>query len=196
MDVAIAPANVEMAAAWDGEEGDDWTEHAERYEASGRHLRPRLGLGALVTSTSRVLDIGCGTGRATLDAARAATEGLAVGVDLSSRMLAYARDRARAEGVTNAEFLQTDAQVHPFEPAAFDVKAGEMERARGELVPAATALLERGSDALVLACTELPLVPCAAELRPRMVDPTMALARAIVAHSRGAPCEPAGADVS
>lgn len=121
MDVAIAPANVEMAAAWDGEEGDDWTEHAERYEASGRHLRPRLRLGALVTSTSRVLDIGCGTGRATLDAARAATEGLAVGVDLSSRMLAYARDRARAEGVTNAEFLQTDAQVHPFEPAAFDL---------------------------------------------------------------------------
>ena len=35
MDVAEALANVEMAAAWDGEEGDDWTEHAERYEAAG-----------------------------------------------------------------------------------------------------------------------------------------------------------------
>ena len=72
MDVAEALANVEMAAAWDGEEGDDWTEHAERYEAAGRYLWPRLGLGALVTATSRVLDIGCGTGHSTLEAARPA----------------------------------------------------------------------------------------------------------------------------
>jgi SAM-dependent methyltransferase len=121
MDVAEALANVEMAAAWDGEEGDDWTEHAERYEAAGRYLWPRLGLGALVTATSRVLDIGCGTGHSTLEAARAAPEGMAVGVDLSSKMLAYARHRAGEEGVANAEFVQADAQVHPFEPAAFDV---------------------------------------------------------------------------
>ena len=114
-------ANVEMAAAWDGEEGDDWTEHAGRYEAAGRYLGPHLGIDGLVTATSRVLDVGCGTGALTLEAARAAPSGLAVGLDLSSRMLAYARERARAEGVGNAEFLRADAQVHPFEPAAFDV---------------------------------------------------------------------------
>lgn len=104
------------------------------------------------------------------------------------------QDRMAAHGISSLE--PDEAMQAAIDRAIAHVKAGEMERARGELVPAATALLERGSDALVLACTELPLVPCAAELRPRMVDPTMALARAIIAHSRGAPCEPAGADVS
>ena len=121
MTVTEAVANVEMAAAWDGDEGNDWTEHADRYEASGRYIAPHLELGALTTSSSRVLDVGCGTGRSTLEAARLASSGLAVGVDLSSKMLAYARGRAQAEGVDNAEFLQADAQVHPFEPDTFDV---------------------------------------------------------------------------
>lgn len=121
MTVTEAVANVEMAAAWDGAEGDDWTEHADRYEASGRHIAPHLDFSALVSATSRVLDVGCGTGRLTLDAARVASAGRALGVDLSSRMLAYAHDRALAEGVGNAEFLRVDAQVHPFEPAAFDI---------------------------------------------------------------------------
>ncbi len=52
---------------------------------------------------------------------RAAADGSALGVDLSSQMLDFARRRARTEGVTNASFLQADAQIHPFEPAAFDV---------------------------------------------------------------------------
>ena len=121
MSVTHALANVEMAKAWDGDEGNDWTEYADRYEASGRYISPHLDLGALVASRSRVLDVGCGTGRLTLDAARLASSGLAVGVDLSSRMIAYAGDRARAEGAANVTFLQADAQVHPFEPAAFDV---------------------------------------------------------------------------
>ena len=68
-----------------------------------------------------MLDIGCGTGQSTLLAARAATKGSALGVDLSSRMLAYARRRAADEGIDNAFFEQADAQIHPFETAAFDV---------------------------------------------------------------------------
>ena len=36
-------------------------------------------------------------------------------------MLEVGRERARAEGLTNVTFLQADAQVHPFEPEAFDV---------------------------------------------------------------------------
>ena len=36
-------------------------------------------------------------------------------------MLMVARDRAVAEGLTNVEFLQADAQVHGFEPGTFDV---------------------------------------------------------------------------
>src|SRR6266508_3424163 len=33
--IDMAIANTEMAAAWDGPEGDHWTEHAERYESVG-----------------------------------------------------------------------------------------------------------------------------------------------------------------
>ena len=72
-------------------------------------------------ASDRVLDIGCGTGQTTRDAARAATGGSAVGVDLSARMLDYARRRAAEEGVTNASFEQVDAQIHPFPPESFDV---------------------------------------------------------------------------
>ncbi len=121
MNVAEAVANVEMAKAWDGEEGDDWTENAERYEASGQRLLPHLDLSDLVAPTDRVLDIGCGTGKVTLAAARVASSGQAVGVDLSSRMIAFARLRAGREGVGNVEFLHADAQVHPFESEGFHV---------------------------------------------------------------------------
>ena len=68
-----------------------------------------------------MLDVGCGTGQTTRDAARAASAGSALGVDLSSRMLDHARRRATEEGVTNVTFAQADAQIHPFEPGAYDV---------------------------------------------------------------------------
>ena len=68
----------------------------------------------------RVLDIGCGTGQVTRDAARQAPGGTALGVDLSARMIERARKRAAEEGLANAEFLQADAQAHPF-GETFDV---------------------------------------------------------------------------
>src|SRR5262245_30833085 len=36
-------------------------------------------------------------------------------------MLEHARARAAADGITNVTFLQTDAQVEPFEPASRDL---------------------------------------------------------------------------
>ncbi len=121
MSMTTPIANIEMARAWDGEEGEDWTTNADRYEASSERAWAHLEAAAALEPTDRVLDIGCGTGGSTLNAARVASSGTALGVDLSSRMLAYARERAREEGVDNVEFLQADAQVHPFGAAAFDV---------------------------------------------------------------------------
>jgi SAM-dependent methyltransferase len=69
----------------------------------------------------RVLDVGCGNGQTTRDAARAASAGSALGVDLSSAMLTRARQRATEEGIDNVGFLQADAQIHPFDPGTFDV---------------------------------------------------------------------------
>lgn len=114
-------ANVEMAKAWDGDEGDHWTEFADRYDASNVRIWARFLDAGLVRSTDRVLDIGCGTGQSTLDCAALASRGSVLGVDLSARMLDLARQRAAARGSTNVEFIQADAQVHPFEPGAFDL---------------------------------------------------------------------------
>lgn len=112
-------ANVEQAAAWDGEEGHSWAEHTDRYDrASRRHLAHLL---QLVQAEDQIIDIGCGCGAPTRDAARIARSGSAVGVDLSGPMLAVARERAQAEGLTNVEFIQADAQVHPFPPRGADL---------------------------------------------------------------------------
>jgi SAM-dependent methyltransferase len=76
---------------------------------------------ARVAPADHVLDVGCGCGESTRDAARAARDGRALGVDLSARMLDRAQERAAAEGLTNVEFVQADAQVHPFPGEAFDL---------------------------------------------------------------------------
>ena len=113
-------ANPEMAAAWD-EEGRFWAAHADRYDRSiGRH-QAHLLAAAAVGPDDVVLDVGCGNGRLTLDAAQAAATGSALGVDLSSAMLEKARERAEAEGVSNVTFEPADAQVFPFAPGSFSL---------------------------------------------------------------------------
>jgi SAM-dependent methyltransferase len=118
-DVEIA--NVEQAAAWDGEEGERWTADAERYERAGRRSWQRFLDADLVSPSDTVLDVGCGTGQPTREVARIASLGSAVGIDLSGPMLHHARARSAADGLTNVEYVQGDAQVHPFEPGAFDL---------------------------------------------------------------------------
>ena len=114
-------ANVEMAAAWDGAEGEHWAAHAERYEATGRGYGEALLRAASVRAADTILDIGCGTGSSTRELARMAPSGSALGVDLSTKMLERARAVAEREGLTNVTFEQADAQVHPFPERAFDV---------------------------------------------------------------------------
>ena len=114
-------ANVEMAQAWDGEEGERWAEYAERYEAAGTRTWKRFLERAPVQTGDDVLDVGCGTGSSTRDVARLVAPGRVLGIDLSSRMLGRARRRCADEGLSNVAFEQADAQVHPFDPEAFDV---------------------------------------------------------------------------
>jgi SAM-dependent methyltransferase len=114
-------ANVDMARAWDGEEGDQWTQFADEYDNTSRSIWARFLETDPIRRADQVLDIGCGCGQSTRDAARLAHEGSALGVDLSSSMLAVARRRATAEGVTNIDFRQADAQVYAFDPGTFDI---------------------------------------------------------------------------
>lgn len=119
--IAVDEGNQAQLDAWDGTEGSYWAAHADEFDRAVVPHHARLMEAAAVAATERVLDLGCGAGETTLDAARAAHRGSAVGVDLSADLLAVARQRAEAGGVANAAFLQADAQVHPFEPASFDV---------------------------------------------------------------------------
>lgn len=120
----VDPAHAEQLAAWDGDEGAYWADHADRFERSLAGYHEAFMAAGRIEPDSRVLDVGCGTGGSTLDAARLAVDGSALGVDLSSAMLRVARERAERERIGNAAFLQADAQVHPFDPASYDVALG------------------------------------------------------------------------
>jgi SAM-dependent methyltransferase len=153
--VSVAPSNVEQLRAWDGDEGAYWAEHADYFDHSVAPYHERLLAAAAITATDRVLDLGCGTGQTTRDAARAATDGSALGVDLSSRMLECARRRAAEDGITNATFEQVDAQIHPFESTSFDLAISRTSAMFfGDLVAAFTnvgrALVDGGRLALVV----------------------------------------------
>jgi len=80
-------------------------------------LRPAVG----VQLHDHVLDIGCGTGQTTRQAARTARAGSAAGVDISAPAIERARELARAERLRNVTFEYANAQVHRFPPGHFDL---------------------------------------------------------------------------
>ncbi|MFD4353671.1 class I SAM-dependent methyltransferase [Nocardia sp. NPDC058518] len=91
------------------------------YDAELRLHNAHFFAAARFGAADRVLDIGCGTGQTTREAARAAVDGSAVGVDISEVMLEQARRISDDEGPSNISFELADAQVKPFPPAYFDI---------------------------------------------------------------------------
>jgi SAM-dependent methyltransferase len=85
--------------------------------AHHEHFRAAYG----IRSGDEVVDIGCGTGLTTREAARAAAPGRVVGVDVSERMLERARQLTTVERLDNVRYELGDAQVHRFDAAGFDV---------------------------------------------------------------------------
>jgi SAM-dependent methyltransferase len=88
----------------------------------------------------KVLDVACGSGNASLAAARRAW-GNTTGVDFVPELLERARERAAAERL-EIEFVEGDAQALPFDDASFDVVmsiygvmfAPDQEKAAAELL--------------------------------------------------------------
>jgi SAM-dependent methyltransferase len=116
----VDPANAEQAQAWDGDEGAYWAQNADRFDMAVAAYHQRLLAAAAIGRAHRILDIGCGTGQTTRDAAQAAADGAALGVDLSGQMIEHARLLAARQGIANARFEQADAQIHPFPGHWFD----------------------------------------------------------------------------
>ena len=91
------------------------------YDAELALHHAHLRAAADVQPHDRVLDVGCGTGQTTREAARAAVHGSALGVDLSAPMLERARRLSDDAGLGNVTYVQADAQTHPFPPPHFNL---------------------------------------------------------------------------
>jgi ubiquinone/menaquinone biosynthesis C-methylase UbiE len=91
------------------------------YDAElARHHRHLLAA-MQVDPADHVLDIGCGAGQTSRDAAYLATEGTVLGVDISAEMIEAASVRAVRAGLRNVAFHCADAQTHPLAPNHFDL---------------------------------------------------------------------------
>jgi SAM-dependent methyltransferase len=116
-----ATPNADQIKRWQEDEGLHWVAEAERYDTMAGSFGEAMLDAAGLQPGDRVLDVGCGNGATTIEAARRVRPaGTALGVDLSAPMLAVAKTRAAAAGVDEADFLQADAQVHPFPAGEFD----------------------------------------------------------------------------
>ena len=98
----------------------DYDRISERYDRSRRFgaafTRELLAALPAGFSPERVLDVGCGTGDATLCLRQAFPRARTVGLDLSAGMLG--RARGKLEGV---ELVRGDAARLPLAPAGFDL---------------------------------------------------------------------------
>ncbi len=91
------------------------------YDAELRWYDPHFRAAAAVRPADHVLDVGCGAGQTTREAAGAAFNGTAVGVDISAAVVERARRLSDAAGTRNVTYEVGDAQTHPFPEARFDL---------------------------------------------------------------------------
>lgn len=102
--------NFDMAEFWQERGGELWVREAQRYDTMLEPCGRRLLEAAALQPGERVLDIGCGNGAVTLEAARrVGPDGRVTGFDLSAPMLALAGRRA-AEAGLDITFVRGDAQ--------------------------------------------------------------------------------------
>lgn len=93
-------------------EGDCAEQHREDQRQALKMLKPKKG--------DAVLDVGCGIGWGTLDAAARVKPGEAYGIDVTSAMLRKARQHAKKVGVGNVRFTKASADELPFKDGFFD----------------------------------------------------------------------------
>jgi SAM-dependent methyltransferase len=91
------------------------------YDAELRQHNEVLRRACGIQFSDHVLDIGCGTGRTTRQAARTAHAGSAFGVDVSAPAIERARELAQAGPLHNVAFECADAQVYRFPHEHFDL---------------------------------------------------------------------------
>ena len=120
--MAIDPAEFRDAQhqQWD-KASVGWKKHSDFIDNAASHISERLVELAGVAAGSRVLDVAAGYGEPSLTAARVVgSHGKVVASDISAEMLAYGRERARAQGLENIDFVQSDAISLDFPAGSFE----------------------------------------------------------------------------
>lgn len=133
-----------MRAAW---MAGDFGVVAKTIASSGQGFVERLG----VAPGSRVLDVACGTGNLAIPLARLGA--VVTGVDIAPNLLAQARQRAAAEGLSIA-FDEGDAEQLPYPDGSFDAVVsmfGAMFAPQPELVAAEFARVLKPGGLLAMA---------------------------------------------
>jgi ubiquinone/menaquinone biosynthesis C-methylase UbiE len=93
----------------------------DHYDAELQHHNERLRAATRIRPGDHVLDIGCGAGQTTREAARAASSGSVLGIDISREILERARRLTAEAGLHNIIYELADAATYRFDPAHFDV---------------------------------------------------------------------------
>jgi SAM-dependent methyltransferase len=91
------------------------------YDLEVRRLHDVLRRAYGIRASDRVLDIGCGAGQTTREAARLAVAGAVLGIDRSEAMIERARTLARAAGLPNIEHKCADIEQYALPSEHFDV---------------------------------------------------------------------------
>lgn len=107
--------NEQQIEHWSGRGGTHWATEAERYDRTLAPYTEHVLRAIAPAPGERFVDVGCGNGALSLAlAAAVGPAGGVVGVDISTPMLARARERATASGVEHLQLVEADAQTHPF----------------------------------------------------------------------------------
>jgi SAM-dependent methyltransferase len=110
-------ANADQQEYWNTVAGPRWVGLAGFVEKRVQKVNDLLLARSAVAPGEKVIEVGCGTGAATVPLAEA------VGDTISEPMLAAARERISQSALSNITLLRADAQVHAFEPNRFDLIA-------------------------------------------------------------------------
>jgi SAM-dependent methyltransferase len=121
---------------------------ADKVSAVGEHVVEAVGL----RPGMEALDVACGTGNATVPAARAGAR--VTGVDSSPDLLATARERA-ADAMVEIDWVEADIEQLPFADASFDrviSTFGHMFAPDHERTAAEMTRVCRGGGAIGVCC--------------------------------------------
>ncbi len=155
---AMDERNTDQVAYWNGPGGKHWTDQQQVQDAVLAPVSQVLIDRADIKPGDRIIDIGCGCGATSFELAqRTGSGGHVTGIDISSPMLARARELA-PQGAP-IDFVLADATVYNFKPASVDMlfsRFGVMFFAQPEISFAnmRKALVPKGR--LIFACWRTP----------------------------------------